>query len=517
MGGDLDSAGEGIMVVDENHVITRINSAAASMLGGDVREIAGRKCYELVHGTDAPPPSCLMAAALRSGGDARGEEETGDGRTLEIIVDVVRGAGDRPYRAIHFLRDVTEAKRLRQQLLQAEKMVSLGQLVAGVAHEINNPLTGITGYAQLLAMKDLDDDVREDVEGISREAQRAARIVKNLLSFAREHKLEKKPVDINDAVREALELKAYDLRVNDISVQTDLDEDIPETFADPHQLQQVFLNLITNAQQAMLEDRGCGCLKVSTSERDGFIRIAFADDGPGVPEEIRDRIFDPFFTTKDVGSGTGLGLSICYGIIEEHGGSIRLESPERRGAVFVVELPVTSAGGEEEDEPAGAAYRPRPGRILLVDDEAVVREVLAKALKQSGHTVDTARNGKVALRMLDRNYYDCVVSDIKMPEMNGATLHRLVSERDARLAERFIFITGDTVSPETSRYLEQVDNPRLAKPFDTAELVWELERFSAATTDGGAVGGTRPRRDDRRPFPPRPPSLVPPATGNYHF
>ena len=472
----FDAAGEGIMVISKDHVITRLNKAAAEMLGGTVESIIGSNCYQLVHKSDALPDGCLMAAACGSGGNARGEEERPDGHTLEMVVDIIRDDDGEVTGSVHFLRDITEAKRLRRQLLQAEKMVSIGQLVSGVAHEINNPLTGITGYAQLLAMKELDEDIRKDIESINREAERAARIVKNLLSFAREHKLEKRLVNIDSIIRESLELKAYDLRVNNISVQTEMDEGLSETTADSYQLQQVFLNLIANAEQAMLANHGSGNLKVSTREEDGVIRVVFADDGPGVPEDIRNRVFDPFFTTKEVGVGTGLGLSICYGIIEEHGGSIRLEPSGHRGAVFVIELPVTRGAVDMVAEQQPPEASTRPGKILLVDDEAVVRDVLAKTLKRSGHTVDTARNGKVALRMLDRHQYDCVVSDIRMPEMNGAALHRIIRQRDPEMAGRFIFITGDTVSPETRKYLEQVDNPRLAKPFNAYEFKRELEK-----------------------------------------
>jgi len=475
----FDSAGEGIMVVNDDHRITRLNRTAAEMLGGSVEEITGRNCHELVHHTGEPPDDCLMRAARHAEGSARGEEETADGRTLEVMVDIIRDGDGKAEGSIHFLRDITEDKRLRQQLQQSEKMVSVGQLVSGVAHELNNPLTGITGYAQLLAMKDLPAEVRKDIESISHEADRAARIVRNLLSFAREHKLERKQVQVNSIVAETLELKAYDLKVNNIEVKTDLAADLPVTWADPHQLQQVFLNLISNAEQAMLAENSGGCLRVNTGLDGGRIWISFADNGSGVPEEIKARIFDPFFTTKGVGKGTGLGLSICYGIMQEHGGDIRLGKAEG-GAEFVVEVPVVSNSETEGGGQQPGTLRPdsaRTGRILLVDDEAVIRDMLARTLSRSGHMVETARNGRVALRMLTQEHYDCIVSDVRMPDMDGAALHRAIRERDSEQAGRFIFITGDTVNPGTREYLEQVDNPRLAKPFSSGELLQELERI----------------------------------------
>jgi two-component system NtrC family sensor kinase len=236
-----------------------------------------------------------------------------------------------------------EAQRLEQQLQLAGRLAAVGELAAGVAHELNNPLTAVQAFAQLLVSRDdLDESVKKDLETIYREAQRATKITGNLLSFARRHKPEKKLVSINMIMEESLELHAYRMKLNNIEVNKNLDAKLPMTMADPHQIQQVFVNIITNAEQAIVETSNTGNLWVKTRALDGMVRITFRDDGSGIAEEDLENVFDPFFTTKDVGRGTGLGLSICYGIIDGHGGRIYAESKPGEGATFVVEIPLVS-------------------------------------------------------------------------------------------------------------------------------------------------------------------------------
>ena len=482
----FDSVTEGIVIVGNNHDIKRLNAAAAAMLGGTIDGLLGRRCYEMIHNSSHELGNCPMSHASLVDGPARAEQETADGRLLELSVDTMFDADGQTVGAVHFLRDITEAKRMRQQLLQSEKMVAVGQLVSGVAHEINNPLTGVIGYSELLLSQDIDENVKRDAEAIRREAERATRIVRHLLSFARKHKAERSLVDINDVVKDSLELKGYDLRVNNIQVETSLCEDLPRTMADPHQLQQVFLNLITNAEQAMLETSGSGLLKVSTGKTQGNIRVVFADDGPGIPEELHDRIFDPFFTTKDVGKGTGLGLSVCYGLVEEHDGRIWVESGAGPGAAIVVELPVAAAGviGVSAREPERPEHL--TGKVLLVDDESSIREVVAETLRRNGHEVETAKNGNVALAILKQRTVDCIVSDVKMPGMDGPSLFKAVREIDPAMTDRFIFISGDSINPSTQGYLSELGKPYLSKPFNLEELeallqtVLQTERPQAA-------------------------------------
>ena len=237
---------------------------------------------------------------------------------------------------------VAERKRMQEQLMTKDRLASVGELIAGVAHELNNPLTGVIGFSDLLVdRKDLPDEVKEDLAIINREARRTANIVKNLLTFARKHPEEKQPTDINRAIAAVLELRTYEQKVNNIQVNTQFTSNLPEIMANSFDLQQVFLNIIVNAEHAMLEAHRGGIITITTEQDGDIVRASFADDGPGIFKENLGHLFDPFFTTKEVGKGTGLGLSISYGIITEHGGRIYAESEPGKGATFIVELPVS--------------------------------------------------------------------------------------------------------------------------------------------------------------------------------
>jgi two-component system NtrC family sensor kinase len=243
-----------------------------------------------------------------------------------------------------------EKQQMGQQLQLAGRLAAVGELAAGVAHELNNPLAAVQGFAQLVASRsDLDEVIREDVETIYREAQRAAKITQNLLSFSRRHNPEKSFISINDALAQSLDLQAYQMRVGNIEVVVDLDPELPKTMADFYQMQQVFVNIVTNAEQAMTEAHGQGKLSVKTQAAGHSIRVTFADTGPGVQKENLDRIFDPFFTTKEVGKGTGLGLSICFGIVHDHGGRLLAKSKPGKGTTFTVEIPVVESSPSADD------------------------------------------------------------------------------------------------------------------------------------------------------------------------
>lgn len=473
----FDAVGEGIVVVNNNHVIVRLNQAAAKMLGATVGELTGESCRKRLHQVISSSSTCALTDPAPGKPSVRSEVELPNGRSLEVMIDSVFDESNNFTGGVHFLRDITESKQMRSRLVTSEKMVAVGQLVSGVAHEINNPLTGITGYAQLLMMRDdLDDKTRQDAGAIASEADRATRIVRQLLSFAREHQVERIPVNLNDIIRDCLGLKGYDLKVNNVEVQTDLDSSLPNIAADRYQLQQVFINLITNAEQAIHEYGKTGTLEIVTALEGDSVRAIFSDSGPGIPPENRSRLFDPFFTTKEVGKGTGLGLSVCFGIVQEHQGAIWAEeTPTGSGARFVVELPIAADTGISDSNEA-EAEAVKLGKILLVDDEDSVRNVLRETLCRAGHEVDKASNGKEALEQISRNDYDCIVSDIKMPVMNGAELHQAAKELKPETAGRFIFISGDTVNEDTRDYLAGIDNPALSKPFSLKELQQLLQQ-----------------------------------------
>jgi len=371
-----------------------------------------------------------------------------------------------------------DLKQTQAQLIQSEKLSALGKLIAGVAHELNNPLTAVMGYAQLLqGSRGLTPEIRRDLDKIYAQAQRAARIVEHLLTFARQHKVERVLVNINDVLEKTLEFRAYQLVVNNIQLKMDLDERDLLVLADPNQLQQVFLNLINNAQEAMVDYRGRGSLAVTTRLVGDVVRIEFTDDGPGIAPEAMSRLFDPFFTTKEVGKGTGLGLSICYGIITQHGGRIWAENSPLGGASFIIELPVAEGEMPPQEEKESEVSPPSrsSGRILIVDDEREIIEVLRRVFNEDGYQVDVVTDARAALQGITRaremgQAYDLIVTDIKMPGLNGRELYEELKRTEPDLARRVVFFTGDMVSDETIAFLEGTGNRYVAKPLGVDAL-----------------------------------------------
>jgi len=390
-----------------------------------------------------------------------------------LLKDRLARLGPAVTQALEAKRLRTAQERLQAQLVQNEKLAAMGQLLASVAHELNNPLSVVLGQAVLLAELAGDTTHGPRARKIAQAAERCARIVKNFLALARQQPPERRTVHLNAVVQEALELVGYLLRVDDVVVTLDLAQGLPTLWADPHQLHQVVVNLVTNAHQAM---RGSSLprrltLATGLDPRASRVVLEVADTGPGIPPEIRSRIFEPFFTTKPPGQGTGLGLPLCHGIVEEHGGTMEVDEAPGGGAVFRVELPVAPPPAPPETITA-AAPSPRMGRrVLVVDDEPEVASVLADLLAADGHLVDTAASGQAALARLEDGSYDVILSDLRMPGLDGPGLYREVRRRDPGRARRFVFLTGDGLSPETRAFLDQVDaRLTLSKPFDLAEV-----------------------------------------------
>ena len=323
--------------------------SAIVLTNGDLRRIFDNNAEGRMSGNPPspyPPELASEIRILKSDGRLSSIFEYRQ-RLVEIIRVVSPGALDMNVQPTLFLiRDVTKEREKQDRISQSHRQALVGEMFGGMAHELNNPLTSIIGLSQLLLEEDLTPDMAEDLRTISSEAQRAGGIVKNLLSFARKHAPVKAPVQMNRVIEDVLKLRAYEHSINNIKVECQLDPELPEVMADYFQMQQVFLNLILNAEQSMLEALSWrasyqgGKLKITTEKLDGKIKLSFADDGPGIPEANLVRIFDPFFTTKEVGKGTGLGLSICYGIVAAHNGRIYAQSELGRGATFIVELPV---------------------------------------------------------------------------------------------------------------------------------------------------------------------------------
>jgi signal transduction histidine kinase len=383
------------------------------------------------------------------------------------------------------VRDVSDRKKLDDQtrdlyhqLLQAEKLASLGQTISGIAHELNNPLATILTWAERLSHRQVDDQTRRGLDVILSEAERSARIVRNLLTFARKRHTTRAMVDINQVVEETLTLRSYEQRVTNITVLRALAAGLPQVFADQHQLQQVLLNLVINAEQAMLSAHGHGTLVVRTwhDGANDSVVLEVNDDGPGIPEETRTKIFDPFFTTKEVGKGTGLGLTVAYAIIQEHGGRIWIGAPEDRtgGASFFVALPTGDASAVRAPQPPPeeiAKDLPRGASVLLVEDEPALAQAVGDGLTDAGFVVDHAGDGEEALARTGARTYDLIVCDLKMPRVDGMQFYRAIAAARPTLARRVIFVTGDVIGTEAERFLEETGCRWLAKPFRLADLL----------------------------------------------
>jgi two-component system NtrC family sensor kinase len=406
-------------------------------------------------------------------------------------------------------KDLQDQMRALQEaqtrLVQSEKLAAVGELVAGVAHELNNPLTSIIGFAHMLQQGDLDDQGQEDLDRISVQAQRAAGIVRGLLDFARQRPPKQKSIQINAVLNGALELLAYELRTSNIEHTTNLSPDLPLTMADPYQLQQVFVNLTNNACQAMNNANGGGHLTI-TSElgpstfinqgagAESVIRVIIQDDGPGIRPDTLSFIFDPFFTTKPERQGTGLGLSVCHGIVSEHGGHIWAESEAGRGATFFVELPFDSAevspgarrrGPDQREATVPDMSTPKTGtRILVIDDEVDLLDYMTRALRGEGYWVDAVSDANQAPARLAETRYQLIICDIRMPGLSGPQLYRQTQAQDPDLAERFMFVTGDTIGQATQDFLAETGAPYLCKPFGLAELIDQLHRLLESPTNG---------------------------------
>jgi two-component system, NtrC family, sensor kinase len=442
-------------------------------------------------------------------------------KMLERITRPVRGPLGERRGWIEIYRDIGS-----RSSIHADRMVALGRLVSGVAHELNNPLTSILGFAQLMLRRGGGPERDTGAQQILSEVERASRIVRNLLLFARETEPERARVNLNDIVKSTLALRAHELRQRRISVRLDLDAHLPPTAADAMRLQQVLLNLLGNAEQAIesqpRQNRKPGSPNGPINQ-DGPIRpvgpigpigpigriwvrtrqlspqrvvLEVIDDGPGIPSEIVARIFDPFFTTKPPGMGTGLGLSIVFGIVQDHGGRISVENRRAGGAAFRIELPIGAApetldrvgatgavhGRLNADRPNDSSLAASPHReslampvgaqerILVVEDEPTVARLIADILDEEGYVVHTVLDSLAALDLICAQEYALVICDLRMPRLDGRGFYRELVRRHSSLQTRIVFVTGDTLTPHASHFLKQSGAAFLAKPFLVEEL-----------------------------------------------
>jgi PAS domain S-box-containing protein len=377
-------------------------------------------------------------------------------------------------------RAYEDLRKTQEQLLQSEKMSAVGQLIAGVAHELNNPLTAILGYAQLLETEGLNTRAQDYVGKLFKQAQRTHRVVQNLLSFARQRAPQRDEVDIRKVLEETLALRDYDLKINNIKVERDLPTEPAMVVADPHQIEQVFLNIINNAVDAILETGRTGQLKIRIACQGGNVTTQFTDDGAGIKDPKR--IFDPFYTTKSVGKGTGLGLSICYGIVKEHGGDITANNAPEGGAMIEVRLPA-AATIQPETEELKPAPRQREGaiagRVLLVEEEEAVLEFERDVLIGAGATVVTAKTSQDVKTRLLSEPFDAIIMSGKMPsQWSTKESYPWLKENCPTMEQHILYTFSNGVEPGDGRtFLQENNVPYLVKPFEVAELISQARKL----------------------------------------
>jgi two-component system NtrC family sensor kinase len=397
-----------------------------------------------------------------------------------FLIHLTRFDGPQGLQVVAVHEDITDIKQAeaairhqQEMLFRQEKLASMGALLASVAHELNNPLAVVKMQLDFLDEEATDSPLRERVKELQQATEQCMRTVRNFLTLARQNPPQRSPVQLHTIIDEALELLAHTLRLDNIAVQTHFADELPLLEADLTQMHQMIMNLLINAQQALREHAPPRQITITTGFEPARSRVVceLADTGPGIPAAMQQRIFEPFFTTKPLGVGTGIGLSLCRNIVESHGGTIRVNSQPGQGAVFRIELPVGKlAPVTHAADPAPALPPPTTSStILVVDDEPGIRRALLLLMRREGHKVDTAMHGLEALHMLQKQPYDLVLCDLRMPELDGPSLYQQVVACQPQYQRRFVFLTGDTLSPETETFLARTGAVRLVKPFSAAQ------------------------------------------------
>ena len=468
----VESAFDAIFTVDHDGRITSANRSLEQASGKPRDLLLGMHAVDLLDPRDRDAALHAFSEVM-TGVPQRARLRYADAddepRTCSATLTPL-SEGDRVIGSICIVRDVTDEMRITEQLVQQEKLAAVGELVSGVAHELNNPLASVMAFAQLLLTEQEGQGKqpnREALDAIHQEAKRAAKIVANLLTFARQHQPERAPTDLNRVVEDALELRRYSLRSAQVNVAVRLDPAMPPTMADAFQLQQVVLNLLANAEHALSSSTGERLITLSTRQDGDLLTISVADTGPGIAEEHLSRVFNPFFTTKPVGEGTGLGLSISDGIVREHGGRIRVESKAGEGATFVIELrrtaPPIGAHASAHVDSASEAAAVGSKRLLVIDDEPGLRQALTMYFQSRGHVVDSAANATDGMVLASNGQYDALLLDLRLPDADGDNVLREL-ERIGRAPRRVVFATGDPESA-SARAVSSAGHPVIGKPF----------------------------------------------------
>jgi two-component system cell cycle sensor histidine kinase/response regulator CckA len=487
-----------IAVLDREGRFTYVTERVKDILGMTPQDFLGKRMGGRTHPEDQP----RLAEALQdvmSGrkGDAeieyRVRHADGSWRTLRGSVGPLFGDAGKISGIVQTARDVTESKRLEEQLAQKEKFAAMGQMMAGAAHELNNPLTAILGVSDLLRERAADDVTRRQVGMILQQARRAAAIVQDLLAFARPPTQALTKLRLDELVRDALNLQQVALSRKNIRVQFTVPSDLPAVEGDRKLLMQVFVNMIENAAQAMSAAPDHGSLEISLACVDDRIRVTFADDGPGISPENIGKIFDPFFTTKRPGGGSGLGLTICLAVIKEHGGTIEVQSTPGGGATFQIFVPVAMGEAPAASQSATAAKSAPLGSqalsgrtVLVVDDEESIREIIQVGLSARGMKVHAVESSEAALSYLATSPTEIILCDFNLPGLNGDQLFQKVRAQQGDFPSVFVFMTGDLVDPSVSNRYAQEGAGILQKPFSVSALIALLtERLHSQPSKAG--------------------------------
>ncbi|HVH69347.1 MAG TPA: ATP-binding protein [Gemmatimonadales bacterium] len=457
----VDAISQAICIVDAHGTVRRANRVFADLIQTTVTAIPGRPWIALL------PPAWSDAVARAIAEPAAHTVEIRAGERVLLLTAIPMAE---PGSAVLMFEDQTERRRLQEQLIQSEKMSAIGQLIAGVAHDLNNPLASVVGFSDFLAEAgDVPATLREPLHVIRQEAERAATIVKNLLSFARSREGERTRQPIRAVLESTLSLLRNQLMAQKVEATMDIESGLPDVEVSVNQIKQVFVNIINNACQAIASDAPSGRIWITAKQVRDHLVVSVTDSGPGMTEEVAARVFEPFFTTKPEGEGTGLGLSISQGIVREHGGRITLETRPGNGATFSVELPLRAEVARAAAAPTLPAES-RPLHILVVDDEPHILHYMRATLESWGHSVEVASDGTYALERALAGSFDVIICDLRMPHLSGRDMYSKLARQDPRVAERIIFATGDTVRGDTLQFLERLGRPYLHKPFTLAEL-----------------------------------------------
>jgi len=465
----VDAINQAICFIDPQGAVRRANRVFADLIRLPVTALPGRPWITLLPAPWADPVGRLVAAP----NGAPVEVRSGD----RVLTITAIGTGE-PGAAVLLFEDQTEKRRLQDQLLQSEKMSAIGQLIAGVAHDLNNPLASVVGFADLLGeAEDVPERLEEPLAVIRQEAERASGIVRNLLSFARRQEGERQLQSIRPILESTIQLLKNQLMAQHIELEFTAEPGLPEVEVHANQIKQVFVNIINNAAQAIRgADVSGGRIAVAAKCWLDGVAVTIADNGPGMPESVAQHVFEPFFSTKSEGEGTGLGLSICQGIVKEHGGSITVDAGTGTGATFTVELPggaaarlATATQLVEAQSPA-AAPSTEPLRVLVVDDEPHILHYMQATLESWGHVVVLAPDGSQALKRALTQPFDLIICDLRMPRLGGREMYQTLAQMHPAVAARMVFATGDTVRGDTLQFLERLGRPFLQKPFKLDEL-----------------------------------------------